>query len=70
MKLDLVVFANGRGGKHRDTPQAAFWRHTVTTSANHTQDQYPGMSRAIALSYAELATAVAVSEQILLEGLG
>lgn len=69
MRLNLIVFANGQGGKHRNTPQAAFWRYTVATAADHTQEQHPGMSRAMALVYAEIATAAAVSEQIILEGL-
>lgn len=53
----MQIFANGKGGKHRNTPDAKAWRGATAALATAVQAEYPKMGRVIALCHAEDETA-------------
>jgi hypothetical protein len=54
----MEIFANGHGGKHRDTDQARTWRSATSTVAAAILAQNPEMGRAIVQFRAEDETAL------------
>lgn len=57
----MQIFANGKGGKHRNTPGAKAWRGATAAMATAIQAEYPEMNRVIALCHAEDETAAYLS---------
>jgi hypothetical protein len=53
----MKIFANGQGGKHRDTTEAQTWRKATRAVADAISAQHPQMSRVIVLLHAEDETA-------------
>jgi len=53
----MKIFANGQGGKHRNSTDAKAWRGATSAMADAILAEYPEMNRVIALCHAEDETA-------------
>lgn len=50
----ITRFGTGRGGKHRDTPAARWWRETTKLIALNVRAAHPRMYPGIVMDHAEL----------------